>query len=318
VTARTKAALAGLRHNGHFHAEYTADGEITQIRLNDRILWDNGYIITSLTSAVFQTRHEYMGDVSANARTAAALNLAGYLGNYTNELRTSQEPYTWVIKLSEDIPANGKTSKESTMESLAYVLMGVIRNLNQVSYEYTVNGQPMTKDVTVEDGNIFFWAGVKTCYDNVRYLDELISRTGLSVSPTYPSISWENRDFLNAIAIKTLWDADIDGSGYTMTLYKDGAAFDTHQIIANHLSHDSGMDSFGYSRDSGKGTLEGHKLEAAFTVTASDGKQYPVKERVEIPAVYGSETVVRLKGNPKDGFSAEVTGTHYFNTATDE
>lgn len=40
-----------------------------------------------------------------------------------------------------------------------------------------------------------------------------------------------------------------------------------------------------------------------------------IKDRLNIPTVYGSKTTVKISGNPKDGFQAEVLGTHYFPAA---
>ena len=90
VTLTTRAVLASPFRRGRFHAEYTAQQEIRQVKVNDRILWDEGENISSLTSAIFESRHDFIGDMPANQRTANVLCLSGFLGEYTNELETEK------------------------------------------------------------------------------------------------------------------------------------------------------------------------------------------------------------------------------------
>lgn len=311
VTAHTKAVLASWLHrDGHFHAEYTAktDG-VKQVNINDRILWYDNYQITSLTSEVYQTRHPYMGAMSANARTANALGVSSYLGEYTNELRTSEEPYTWVIRLLEDIPSAEKITKENDMASLAYVMLGVIENLDQVTYEYTVDGQPFTKDVTVEEANLSLGAGVKYCYDNVRELDELISRLRLSVSPSYHDTGAELADGRDHISFTLVFDTKDHVNACTHTLYRDGKVYDQSEWTASLYYGPDSVDRFGY----GSPQLADSTLEVGFTVKTTDGKSHDVAGRIPLPSVYGSNTVIQITGSAKDGFTAEAVNTYYFN-----
>lgn len=227
VIASTKAVLTTPfnKDKNTFRAEYTASTqEVKQVRINDRILWDDNYEITAMASAVYLTRHEYVGDMSANNRTANALNVAGYLGSYTNELLTSEEPYTWKLILSEDIPAEKRLQKESYMESIACIMMAVIDNLEQVTYEYTVDGQALTKNFNMENAE-FFYGNVK-CIDSVRGLDELISYTGLSVSKSYDDSSSTNRENADTLEINEIIETETPLKGLLYTLYQDGEVLD--------------------------------------------------------------------------------------------
>ena len=179
VTATTKAVVASPIHREEFHADYTAEHEIRQVRINDRILWDDGASISSLGSSIYETRHDYIGEMPANNRTANALGLSGYLGAYLNELETSEPPYGWKILLQDDIPEDRKTLMESDMESFAYVMLAVIGNLDRVTYEYTVDGKPASKSITAEDATAFFGQDIKDCRGSVRLLDLLLEKTGL-------------------------------------------------------------------------------------------------------------------------------------------
>ncbi|MCR5291313.1 MAG: DUF4825 domain-containing protein [Eubacterium sp.] len=179
ITITTTAVLAGPIYKGGFQKEYTAESDITQVRVNDRIVWDSGKDISQLTSSVYETRHDYIGDMPENGRTAQALNIGNNFGEYTNELKTDSEPYGWKLVLTEDISPEDRTLKESDMESYAYIMIAVIDNLDNVTYQYTVNGVSKTKTVDKAMATKFFGKEIKDCGKSARLLDELIDKTGL-------------------------------------------------------------------------------------------------------------------------------------------
>jgi hypothetical protein len=179
ITITTTAVLSGPVYRGGFNEEYTAQNEITRVVVNDRIIWDSGKDISQLASSVYETRHEYIGDMSANGSTAQVLNIQSNFGDYTNELKTDIEPYGWKLILSEDISEGDRTLKENDMESYAYIMIAVIDNLDNVTYDYTVNGVSKTKTVDKAMATEFFGQDIKDCGKSVRLLDELIDKTGL-------------------------------------------------------------------------------------------------------------------------------------------
>lgn len=88
------------------------------MRIGSRIIWADGATVTPLASELFATRHDYIGDMPANNRTANALNLSSFLGAFTNELETAVEPYGWRILLSEEISSADLSQKEQDMDAL--------------------------------------------------------------------------------------------------------------------------------------------------------------------------------------------------------
>lgn len=179
VRAVTKAVRVTPFYGSSFQSEFTASEEIKQVCINDRILWEDGEEIEKITSEVFETRHDYVGDMSANARTANALNLSACLGAYSNELETESQPYKWKILLKEDISPEEKTIKESDMVSLGYVILAVTGNLDEVVYEYTADGEAISKVVTKEEATKFLGQDIKDCGSSVRLLSVLMKRTGI-------------------------------------------------------------------------------------------------------------------------------------------
>ncbi len=178
VTLRTRCVLASFLHGGEARAEYTASEPIRQVRTAERVFWDDGVNISTLAANVYETRHDYVGDMPANGRTANALNLSGEFGPYENELQTSQTPYRWTIRLQTDLPADRRGWFENRMDAAACVLLATVGNLDEVSFAYTSDGEALEKTVTAADASALLGRSVKDCADSPRLLHELLQKTG--------------------------------------------------------------------------------------------------------------------------------------------
>ena len=186
VVIRPKAAIVSFFHSAGKEYTYKLKDEknLKQIWLGNKIIWEDGAGISSLTAAVYATRHAYVGDASANQRTMNALNARSRIGDYENQLETAQEPYGWIIRLKENLPSSGEgkdpyvIQMESDMESLACVLIGVVGNLDHVTFEYTVGGEKMERTITAKDATEFLGQDVKDCGGSVRVLEALFQKTG--------------------------------------------------------------------------------------------------------------------------------------------
>ena len=67
---------------------------------------------------------------------------------------------------------------KTILESMAYILIGVIGNLDHITYEYTVDGTPHSLSVTAKAADSFFGRSIKDCGKSARILNELILKTG--------------------------------------------------------------------------------------------------------------------------------------------
>lgn len=180
VSVSTRSVLVSPLHPGSTRISHDATTPITQVIVNGQVVWADGSEISSVASKVFATRHDYMGDVSANNQTLIALGAHNYLGALQHELHTENEPYGWTIYLQQDITSARLPLLESDMRSFAYVLLGVIGNLDEVSYAYTVDGRELSLTVTSKDASTYFGQNIKDCGSNVRLLDELLDKTGIT------------------------------------------------------------------------------------------------------------------------------------------
>jgi len=180
VSVRTRSVLASPLHPGSHQASFDATAPITQVKVDGRIVWADGSEVSPLAATVFDTRHDYVGDMSANGRTVGALGVSNYLGAMQHELQTDQEPYGWTIHLQQDLASTRIGLMESDMRAFAYVLLGLVGNLDEVTYRYTVDGQEQSLSVTTEDATGFFGQNIKDCGGSVRLLDELLDKTGIT------------------------------------------------------------------------------------------------------------------------------------------
>lgn len=178
VTLGFRTVLASPLHTGDRHLTYTAKNNIKQIRTDSRILWDNGERISPKVSDAYISKHPYIGDVSANGRTAGALGIAEHIGTCTSELQTTSEPYAWKLILSEDVPQSIQPSIEESMRSYACVLLALIDNLGEVTYDYTVDGTSASLTVTCEDASALTAQNIKDAANTPAALQHLMRQTG--------------------------------------------------------------------------------------------------------------------------------------------
>ena len=173
--------LANPIGDNSLHLEINTDeGEyISYILINDRTVWDNGKAISGNVSKVFSTRHMYMGDMSDNNNTANALHLYEIFGTYKNELNSSKTPYGWKLILDNDIPSDMAEVTERNMQNYGYIILGVVQNLDEVIFEYSIDGHAKTKTVTCKDASAFLGQDIKNCYKEVSVLQSLYDMMGM-------------------------------------------------------------------------------------------------------------------------------------------
>ena len=179
LTVQARTVLVSPFHKGTLDGKYTATATIKEVRIGDRIVWSEGATVSALASDLYATRHDFIGDMPANGRTANALNLQAFLGDYTNELETASEPYGWKILLSEEISNEELAQKEQDMEAFGYVIVGLIENLDHVTFVYMNEGSEKTLTITAEEATALLGEDIKNCGRNIRSLDRLIVKTGL-------------------------------------------------------------------------------------------------------------------------------------------
>lgn len=179
VTISVRGTLASLFHKGEFESQYTSANEISQVRLGDKVVWDNGIRISTNTAALYMAKNPYVGDISANMKLAMLLGIQETLGNYTHELQTQKQPYGWTLVLENTIYGAQQAQLEEKMKSYSYVLLATVENLGYVTFEYNTENGEKSLTVTEKDATAFAGQDIKVCYNSPAALQKLMEKVQL-------------------------------------------------------------------------------------------------------------------------------------------
>ncbi|MGN0416017.1 MAG: DUF4825 domain-containing protein [Agathobacter sp.] len=159
---------------------YTASEEIRQVWIDDRIVWANGEMISPLTSSLYAVYNPYIGNMPSNGKIVNVLNMTAYAGNFTNELQTTTEPYSWKIIFENDFSSTRQETFEEKLKMYAYIYLAQIGNLEEVIFEYKVDGETKILSVTSSEASEFAGVKIKTVGMDINLLEELVRKTELS------------------------------------------------------------------------------------------------------------------------------------------
>ena len=301
VTVHARAVVASFLHRGDLRRSFTAGGSVRRIVLGGQIIWDDGAPVSFFTAAVFQTRHDYMGSMSDNLRTAEAVCMSRYLGSFTNELQSAQEPYVWKILLEREISGSERAARESDMERFAYVYLGVIGNLDEVEFSYTSDGERFTKTVTAQDANAFFGGNIKECGQSTRALGDLLNRTGLDTyAMGYEAALIENRNV--TLNLVNFTENDIQSISYA--IYSGDRLINSGGACNADNSPIGRGEIFTVSFEHGD-LGSGENVTVGLGIELPDGRSFTFHERCRVPSGDGAETTLLLTGSAKEGFRIE-------------
>lgn len=175
-----KSVMASAFHSGDFNTQYIANAQISQVRIGDRILWDQGTKISNKVSDVFNASHPYIGEMPANGKSSQALEMGSVLGSFKNELHTDAEPYGWTMDLEEIVSDEDYEYKTEMMIKYSMVLLATIDNLSYVTFEYeTENGSESCRMDLDIAANYLHCEDVKSYGDSPASLQKLMQRLHL-------------------------------------------------------------------------------------------------------------------------------------------
>lgn len=144
-------------NKGDFNETYVAECTVGQVRVGNRIVWENGMEIGSMASELYEVSNPFAGDMSSNNNIASILGISDQFGPYTNELQTETESCTWSLILETPISKEEEGVAKEIMSADAYAMLAVVGNLNSVIWNYdTEEGQ---KEYTVTKAEATSFAG---------------------------------------------------------------------------------------------------------------------------------------------------------------
>ena len=147
-------------------AEYRtvlSTADIHEVWLGDQLVWQNGAVISRRALELYEEKTAYAGDASAFGSLAASLYIGDTCGAYTLRLQTAQEPYGWTLDFSGDFTAAQALQVDAVMErQISPILLALVENLGEVSWTYSVEGQAVSRSVSLAQADAALPQGVKS------------------------------------------------------------------------------------------------------------------------------------------------------------
>jgi hypothetical protein len=159
--------------NNYFYVGYEIPSGVNQVVLSEDVIWEDGMLITKEANELYNSKHSYVGDMSANGITANALQISR-LGQYQCSLQTKEEPYGWTIEFIDTITKDKVFNERMTQ--YAYVILALIDNLGEFSWEYNNGSEVITKTVTTQDATKALGQDIKEYSKSLSKLQGLLNQ----------------------------------------------------------------------------------------------------------------------------------------------
>ena len=163
ITCR-EGLVSALHPTAHGDVRVDLAG-VTEVRLVDRVIWQEGTAIETKTLRQWERRTEYAGDPAALGALADTLLIRSLCGDYTNALQTKTPPYGWTLNFVEmpyvRIDHEGRNHE---MERLSRLMLALVENLGEVSWTWEDDeGDFQQRTVTLEEAEadlaeLYAWA----------------------------------------------------------------------------------------------------------------------------------------------------------------
>ncbi|MDF2473824.1 MAG: anti-sigma factor [Anaerocolumna sp.] len=164
--------------NNEFYIGYEIPDGINIVYLDNKVIWENGIIVSEYANELYQTKHAYIGDMSANGKVANTLDIVEKFGNFKNSLQTTTEPYGWTLEF-EDIITKEEAFNNS-MTKYSYVMLSLIDNLGELSWKYNNGNELVTWTVTVQDATKAMKQEIKNYSKSISQLQSLLNELYLN------------------------------------------------------------------------------------------------------------------------------------------
>ena len=292
--------------------QYTASQNIRQVWIGDRIVWANGEEISPLTSSLYAVYNPYVGNMPSNGAIVRALNMTAYTGNFKNELQTKEEPYAWKMIFENEFSSSRQEAFEERLQTYAYILLAQIGNLDEVIYEYRMDGETKTLSVRSRDASEFLGEDIKDAGTDINLLELLVKKTELSNVVIGGTVVESNSqvEFSNRGQVKNVL-------GFTVVNFAEDEVYGIQlQVDCKKASGNQGMTSADNSplqngenidfqlipEDFAKEIKDGTKAVIRLRVVDEAGSVHEVQGEIYADLYWGNCYRLNLSGNAEDGY----------------
>ncbi|MBR2742989.1 MAG: DUF4825 domain-containing protein [Clostridia bacterium] len=162
-------------NRGSFCEAYTAKSNPVQtVTSGGLVLWENGEAISDIAGRLYAAKNPYVGDMSANQKVANAIGINERYGTYKNELKTSEEPYGWVVILDDPISPSQEAKARQKMCSDACLMIAAVDNLGSVTWRYENGSGQQEYTVTKNEASEIAGADIKSFAKSASGMQKLV------------------------------------------------------------------------------------------------------------------------------------------------
>lgn len=162
--------------DGVFNLETELPEEGQVLDIGGILILSDGTVVGKLANDLYGAKNPYVGDASADGRLAQTLGIARELGNFKNQLQTSEQPYGWTLHFEDGV--SNSAVFEERMKGYACVLIALTDNLGEVGWTYTVETEsgPVKRErgITEAECTQLLGAPVKSFGEDARNVQNLL------------------------------------------------------------------------------------------------------------------------------------------------
>ena len=211
VTINIKTNRISAAGHNTFSDKKTETHAVKKVYVNDQIAWEDGTSILPKAAQIYATIHPYIGDMSANEKTLAALGISNVFSIANFKLQTTETPYGWTIYLDDAFTKKQQTTVEKTMKNYAMVILACTKNLGSVTFSYILDGKTTDFTYTKEQGENEFLGTCNYFRSSATEFQTLLAKTGILSDPVFSRLSG-NQGYRLTEQLNNVPDTEITGT----------------------------------------------------------------------------------------------------------
>ncbi len=183
LSITVKEALVLFSGSGECKERYVAKETVSEVYLNGKLIWQQGVKLSPEIERIYGMKNKYVGDASADVNLARALGMQEFLGEFTSELHTSEEPYGWTIKSGSVFYNKSAEEINAVLGKYGAVLLAMVDNLGYTEIKYTIETgnakKTETFKITNEEASNLVGEDIKESVKSPADLQKLVEKLGL-------------------------------------------------------------------------------------------------------------------------------------------
>lgn len=285
---------------------YVAENEIKEIRMGDCVLWANGVYISTWTSELFKTRHANIRDTKTNAETADALYLSHVFPGYKSVVQKEKEPYGWHFQKGIQM-SDLKSLEKDYLEPYAYIMLALVEDLGEVTYEFSYMGEPISWTYTTEMASKYIGKDIKLVGKDIAELEKLV-RYASRADSSYPASEYgevlEEYETPESCEINIVNTTGEDIWAVGMTYYSDQGEeyFSGTAYFDAKAYNEFDMPYTLFVQDPYIFNYKGESFDLKLTINDSDNVTYGTGDRLTFPMEFDTKYVIEITGNAEEGY----------------